>query len=371
MTAMTAMSAMTALACEPPAQSFGFDREPVPVLRAEVLTPAAPDPDALVVMAWNVKYGAKRANFWFDYWGDEVELPPEVVSQNLADLAALVREVDPDVLLVEEIEVGSRRSAYVDMVQVLLDQTSLNYAAYFSTWDSRYVASEGVGRIDLGNAIFSKYPIPFAERIRQPDRTDQSGLVSTFYIHRMIGRAVLDLGPREVAAFVVHTEAYDRDGTKRRQLEQIHDEVSRETRPLVLGGDFNELPPTAARIQGFDDEHPSALGTEFEQPPYTPEAMRPFYDELSCFVPLERYGVTEDEQRPFFTHTVIGPGQLGNGGEPAFWNRTLDYLFIRRTDRWTPGSTDVLQTPGRLGITSDPMTLSDHAPVVGRWEIRR
>jgi hypothetical protein len=42
-------------------------------------------------------------------------------------------------------------------------------------------------------------------------------------------------------------------------------------------------------------------------------------------------------------------------------------LFIKKTDTWEPGSTDVLQSPGRQGITSDPMQLSDHAPVVGTW----
>jgi hypothetical protein len=286
----------------------------------------------------------------------------------MQDIYRLVNEYDPDILMTEEIEVNSRRSAYYDMVQGMLEGTRLNYGAYFQTWNSRYVPSEGVGRIDLGNAIFSKYPIDFAERIRQEDRTDQDGVTAMFYIHRMIGRAKIDVGEgRQVAAYVVHTEAYDQDGTKGRQIQQIYDEVHKETLPFVLGGDFNELPPSAIKLEGFPDEVPTSIGTEFEQPPYTPEIMQKFYDDFVPYISLARYGDTEEEQAEFFTHSVAGPLHADAEGNPQTWNRTLDYLFVTKADDWAPGSTDVLQGPGRLGIESDPLWLSDHAPVVGSW----
>jgi endonuclease/exonuclease/phosphatase family metal-dependent hydrolase len=361
--------ALALLGCEPLADDFAFERQEVLVTtRSELVPPVDPAPAELTVMAWNVKYGAARIDFWFDYWGDRVQMSYEEVAGNMDDIYRLVREVDPDILLTEEIEVNSRRSAYYDMVQGMLEGTNLNYAAYIQTWNSRYVPSEGVGRIDLGNAIFSRYPITFAERIRQDDRTDQSGVTTAFYIHRMIGRAVIDVGAsRQVAAYVVHTEAYDNDGTKGRQIRQIHEVVSAESMPFVLGGDFNELPPTAIKLAGFPDEHPSTLGTEFEQPPYTPELMQPFYDDFLPWVTLDRYGATEEEQSRFFTHTIAGPRHADAQGEPQTWNRTLDYLFIGKGDAWKPDSTDVLQEPGRLGIASDPLWLSDHAPVVGTW----
>jgi endonuclease/exonuclease/phosphatase family metal-dependent hydrolase len=188
-------------------------------------------------------------------------------------------------------------------------------------------------------------------------------------LHHALGRAVIDLGGREVSANVVHVEAYDQDGTKQRQLQQVFDLIKDEPRPLLVGGDFNELPPTAAKIVSFDDEHPKARGTEFEQPAYTPEVMRKFYDRYLPAIDLGRYGATEDEQRRYYSHSVAGPDTLNAIGQPGFWNRTLDYLFVDRASAWAPGSTDVLQSPGRLGIRSDPMRLSDHAPVVGVWEL--
>lgn len=368
-TAIVGIAILGVSACEPMADDMDFDREEVPVFtRSSIVAPTNPVPSELRVMAWNIKYGAGRIDFWFDYWGDRTQMTISEVEANMGNIYELLNEYDPDILMTEEIEVNSRRSAHYDMVQGILENTRLNYGAYIQTWDSRYVPSEGVGRTDLGNAIFSRYPITFAERIRQVDRTDQDAVTATFYIHRMIGRSIIDVGDnREIAAYVVHTEAYDQDGTKAKQIQQIHDEIKKETRPFVLGGDFNELPPTAVRLEDFPDELASAEGTDFEQPPYTPQIMQKFYDDYLPWVTLERYGDTEEQQRAYYTHTVAGPGHVDENGKPQFWNRTLDYLFVTKADAWKVGTTDVLQENGRLGITSNPLWLSDHAPVVGTW----
>lgn len=366
-------------ACEWLYNDLEFTAEEAPIFRADQLTDA-PDPGApatLRVATWNVKYGAGRLPFWFDCWGDRVAMTRSEVDANLAGLHGLIREVSPDILMTEEIEVNSRRSAYVDMVGSILNHTELNYAAYFRTWDSRYVPSEGLGRMDLGMAIFSRYPILEATSIRQDDRTDQDAVTSAFYIHRVIGRVVIAPRPGErVAVYVVHTEAYDQDGTKQAQLRQIKELVDGEQLPFILGGDFNELPPTALRLEGFPDERQEAVCSEdFAQPPYTPAAMQPFFDDLVPWLPLARFGATEAEQRRYFTHSVLGPDEANEAGEPGDWNRTLDYLFASPGTAWVEGSADVLQRAGQpydgAPLQSDPLRLSDHAPVIGDWQVLR
>ncbi len=374
--------------CEWIADPQDFTREEVVVFKAKTVEDPG-DPGAtpaLRVMAWNVKYGAARLPFWFDCWGDKVQMTRAEVDANMARIYAHINEVDPDILMVEEIEVNSKRSAYFDMVQGILDHTKLNFGAYIETWDSRWVAADGLGRMNLGNAIFSRYPISKAERIRQVDRTDQDPLTSAFYIKRAIGRAEIELrsltatGGKKVLALVVHTEAYDNDGTKQKQITQIHELVTGETLPFVLGGDFNELPPTATRKIGFPDERETAVcSADFAQPPYTPEVMQPFYDDLVPWVSLADYGTTEAAQSRYFTHTVLGPDETNEHGEPGDWNRTLDYLFVDANSVWRAGTGDVLQRSGqeildRAGATKklveNPMELSDHAPVFGVWEVK-
>ena len=129
---LTAMAVL--VSCEPIADDMSFDRQEVPVFeRSTLVPPRDAAPRALKVMAWNVKYAAARIDFWFDYWGDRVQMTGDEVVDGLGGIERLLREWDPDVLLTEEIEVDSKRSAYVDMVQHVLEHTSLNYGAYFQT----------------------------------------------------------------------------------------------------------------------------------------------------------------------------------------------------------------------------------------------
>ena len=378
-------SSLTLSGCEPLALSSDELAKESPRFRADQIVEPEGDGKRVRVMAWNIKYGAMRAPFWFDCWGDQVVLSAKQVEQNMEELYGMIREADPDILMVEEIELHSRRSAYYDMVQGILDHTDLNYGAYYETWHSRYIPSEGLGRMSLGNAIFSKYPITKSTKIAQDDREDLDSVTRIFYIHRSIGRAEIMLPDDvQVAAYVVHTEAYDEDGTKARQINQIYDVVSTEALPFVLGGDFNELPPTAAQIQNFPDERSTAVcGDDFDQPPYTPDVMSPFYVGLHPWIESDRYGSTELEQSRYYTHSVLGSEEVNERGKTGRWNRTLDYLFASASTQWVTGTTDVLQhTDQQVGLPdaegvyplnwsldADPMSLSDHAPVFGVWEV--
>lgn len=390
-TYLTCLVLLLCYGCEPFALSAEDIANEQPRFISQQLSDVEESPQQLRVMAWNIKYGAMRLPFWFDCWGDQVSIPAAQVEANMEAIYKMIREVKPDILMVEEIELHSRRSAYYDMIQGILDHTELNYGAYYETWNSRYIPSEGLGRMSLGNAIFSKYPITNSEKIMQADRRDLDAVTKPFYLHRAIGRAEIQLSQESsVAAYVVHTAAYDQDateteeGTKVKQIKQIYEVVSSEKLPFILGGDFNELPPNAAKISNFPDERTTPVcGEDFEQPPYTPEIMSPFYEALKPWISLDRYGVSELEQRRYYTHSVLGNDELNEAGDAVTWNRTLDYLFASADTDWLQGSTDVLQykdqqvgEPNEDGqypfdwiLKNDPFNLSDHAPVFGIWEL--
>jgi endonuclease/exonuclease/phosphatase family metal-dependent hydrolase len=357
-------------------------------------------PRSLKVMAWNIKYGANRLPFWFDCWGDRVSMSRAEVEANMGKIYALIKEVDPDILMVEEIEVNSRRSAYYDMAQGILAHTALNYGAYFETWDSRYIPSEGLGRLNLGNAIFSKYPITAAEKMRQQDRSDLDVASEIFYIKRAIGKASIQLGTQMINAFVVHTEAYDLDKTKFKQIQQIYELLAQETTPWVIGGDFNELPPylnigqalhpkqndpNALQLDaeyvsdnGFLDERSTAIcADDFKQPPYTPLVMKAMFDRFIPWIRLDQIDVNAMEKQRYYTHSVLGPNEENDHNPPqrGDWNRTLDYLFSSQAYTWSFGT--VLQRTGdfydadqKLSLQNNPLDLSDHAPVYGILELR-
>ena len=370
-------TAIFCVACEPLYTDWEGE-QPAVLIAADVVEPPAENPAVLEVMSWNLKYGGGRINFWFDYWGDRAIMSGVEADSNINAMIGLINEIDPDVLLAQEVERNSKRTAYRDMVQMVLDGTRLNYAAFIPVWQARFVATQGLGRVESGIVIFSKHPINSATRIAQADRTDQDALTQAFYLHRGIVHAKLDVGNgQEVDVINVHTAAYDNDGTNGRHLQQIKalvDGLAADNSTLIVGGDFNAIPPGTIKHEDFDDEEPVPTDTDFQGAPYKLDAMQPFFDSYQAHMPLAAYKEADEAgQSRWYTHTVAPP--VDDQGRTHFWNRTLDYIFTNTSFVGDAG--EVLQSPGHgssftssgAGIIADPMLLSDHAPVLVKWSL--
>ena len=143
-----------------------------------------PMPDSLKIMTWNIKFGGGRIDFFFDCHGDRVIMEKQEVMDNMKLLAEKIRKVNPDILLIQEADVNAKRSAFVDQVQYILNHTQLNYGVYASQWKASYVPSDGIGRMDSGNAILSKWKFTDAKRIALPLIQDQNFVVRYFLFEK-------------------------------------------------------------------------------------------------------------------------------------------------------------------------------------------
>ena len=152
---------------------------------------SVPNKDTLTVVTWNIRFGIGRANWFGDSCGDLVLFDNETILDGLELLAQKITEMDADILLLQEVDTDSKRSAYIDQVQWLLDHTSMNYGVYASMWEVQFVPSDGLGRINTGNAILSKWPLSEAERIQLSLRGDQDALTKAFYVRRNVLKACL------------------------------------------------------------------------------------------------------------------------------------------------------------------------------------
>ncbi|HLW07096.1 MAG TPA: hypothetical protein VKY45_05985, partial [Marinilabiliaceae bacterium] len=102
--------------------------------------------DSLNIMTWNIKFGGGRIDFFFDCIGDRVIMSEEEVIRNMEGVAKFINETQPDLLFVQEIDIDSKRTAFVDQMQWLLDKTHFNYAVYTSQWKASFIPSDGLGR---------------------------------------------------------------------------------------------------------------------------------------------------------------------------------------------------------------------------------
>lgn len=348
MAACRAAMLLSLAACDP----FSTDLAgTVPRLYEATAVAEAPAPtSSIVVLDWNIKFGGGRIDFFFDCFGDEVLMSHQQVLENLERIAAKIREVDPDIVLLQEVDINSKRSAFVDQLQWLLDHTPLNYGAYASHWRADYIPSDGLGAMDNGNAILSRWPITDVARIPLPLRTDQDALTRYFYLRRNVLRVNVDVPTVGTVAVVnVHTDAYGEDGTKLRHIEgfeAVMNELDDAGAWVIGGGDLNTLPPGSEQLEGFPDS--VCEDEEFVADDYRLEvgSLDDLYGRYDPFVSLEDYAANN---AAYYTHTVDGRG---------FWNRQLDYLFTN--GRWVEGSGVVLQDE-RTGLATMP--LSDHAPI--------
>jgi len=331
--------------------------------QSQVIT-NSPVPETVKVMTWNIKFGGARIDFFFDGWGDEVLMDENVVIENTQNIADYINQVDPDIILFQELDIDSKRSAYVDQMQYILDATDLNYGAYASQWKADFVPSDGLGRMNSGNAVMSKWEITDAVRIALP-LIDQDALTQYFYLRRNILKTKIMIGSEELYVLNIHAAAYSKDGTKKEQIDIYKgelDELDTEGSLFVAGGDFNAIPPNAMNTAGNEfPDRPEGLDDDFEVEDYELTDMVEFYADYHPDLPPEDYIQYEeagDYFSPYYTHSIYINMQFEDDYDAEIpdidWNRKLDYLFTNNSSGWVIDSNITHQ---------DTRQLSDHCPV--------
>ena len=347
-------------ACDPFHTGFA-DVEDAVYYQARSLSPQGTQrPSTVFAMTWNIRFASGRIPFFWECGGGRALMRGSEVLERLSAIAAKIRQVDPDIILLEEVDVGAKRSDYVDQVQWLLDHTDLNYAVYASQWKADFVPSDGVGPMDSGTAIASRWPLGEAERIALPLIGDQDPLTNYFYLHRNILRTRVHVhgatdgsSSSTFMALAVHTEAFSDDGTKRKHIDRFKAEIdalAAQGELVLAGGDLNALPPGTAKVRGFPDSDCS--DARFEGDDYTGEQdwLAALYATYQAAIPLVDYQNEQGDGGRFFTFS---------DGEHILWNRKLDYLFTNGV--FVSGSGIIHQNEARGGM--ETLSLSDHAPL--------
>jgi len=345
-----------AFSCDPLVTTFE-DVENAVMYKAGNVQPVSVPEGKIKVMTWNIRFGIGRLPFFGDSCGERSVFTEDEVLNTLELIVSKIDEVNPDILLLQEVDRESKRTAYIDQVQWILDHTNLNYAAYASMWQSQIIPSDGIGRVDVGNVVMSKWGFNSAERIKLPLRTDQSAITQLFYLRRNILKTIIGI-PGSTNYYVIntHTTAFATDDTKQKHIEKFEetlDEVMSSGNSFVAGGDLNSLSPWASQ-RDFCNKDKCSGDTCDED--YKNNTVY----QGSYFLYLDDEGNLLNSLSSKY-HAAIDSTELmlnelqhftySTSGE-TFWDRKLDYLFSN------------LQVEDQTGIThQDVMQLSDHAPV--------
>ena len=309
-------------------------------------TPILQSGQTLKVLSYNVQFMAGKGYLFFfelpnDAGPDERPSPADV-AHTTDEMARIIKEEDPDIVLLQEVDDGAKRTGYMDQLHALLSRLPSAYRCHTSTfyWKARFVPHRRImGAVGMKLSTISKYRI--AASIRHSlAPVPRNALVRQFHPKRAILETRLPVNNgRDLVVLNLHLEAFPEDSDVMQkqvmQLDTVLTGLCEENHRFVAGGDFNLLPP-GQRIRLSPDK-----ATAYRQD----TEMALFYAKYQVIPSLTN--VDGPMHSDWFTHFPNGPGAAGP-------DRTIDYFVLSSQSR-------VLDAHVRQ---HDTLRISDHLPLV-------
>lgn len=226
---------------------------PFPIHAPPSAPPSAPTPSGLRVLTWNIAYA--RGPGW-----DLGEPDCAAFERNLETIAAQIERHRPDLVALQEVDLGSDRSCRVDQAAWLRRRLpDWPYEAHVTVWKLNHLPwplwppSRHMGQVHQGQAVLSRYPLVRNVRLRYPQPASYGAIKNRFFLKRAAQWVTVELGELELDLYSVHLESRD-PPTRRLQTLRLAEDLQGRAGPLALAvGDFNALPMRAEVRRGFDD----------------------------------------------------------------------------------------------------------------------
>ena len=233
------------------------------------------DSEILNVMTWNTGYGAldERQDCCWDGGKGVYGESKDVVLENIDALKSKISEENPDIFFVQELDLDSKRSYFVDELDSFRttfgEKYNDSFAGNFKAGLVPLPLSQMTGKVNAGIATFSKFTISDSERVQLP--IPFSWPMKLFNLKRclLVTRLPIKDSDKELVMVNLHLEAYSSEEGKAKQAKQLMDLMQNEYQKgnyVIAGGDFNQ---TFSHI-GFD-KYPNNGDWEcpvFDETPY-------------------------------------------------------------------------------------------------------
>ncbi|MCR9249978.1 MAG: endonuclease/exonuclease/phosphatase family protein [bacterium] len=282
------------------------------------------NPDTVTIMTYNMGYASGMTN------NRAVVTDEDLFANNMQSAINLINKLDIDILALQEVDFNSDRSYNVDQAESLSLACDFSTSAQATNWDKAYVPfpywppSTQFGQIHSGQAILSKFPIDFHERVVLKRPENQPFYYSAFYIDRLLEVVKLKIDSTDVIIMNVHLEAYDqktRQGQAKKVLE--HYNFFADSYPVLLVGDFNAIP------NGDTDT--------------TIETILSGQD-IMMATSMTDYG---EDPKSYYTYSSANP------------EAKIDYIFYNRSKIM----------PVETRVVREALDISDHLPVLAKFVI--
>lgn len=306
----------------------------------------------LRILSWNVQYMAgKNYVFFYDYLdgsGPDERPSAEDIGITLDEVARVINEENPDIIHIQELDEGSKRTDYEDQLQLLLNRISEEYSCYSEVFyhKSMYVPHPRImGAVGLKLATISRYKINSALRY-QLAQIPADPVTMQFNLKRAILESVFPVeGGKDLYTYNTHLDAFAQGTDVMQQQVQKTIELLQEREaagnPWFISGDFNLLPP----------------GKSYER---LPEQERAYFQEKSelgkvydLFPAVPTQEMTDGPgYATWFTH-------FPNGTRAEGPDRTIDFYFYSPSIKMSDPAVRM----------ADTLQISDHLPMTVQFKL--
>ena len=325
------------------------DAKEVLALSCPATAPVLVPGQALKVMTWNVQYLAgKRYVFWYnlvDGSGPDLRPTREDMAFSLDEVSRVIRDEQPDLVLLQELDENAKASDYQDQLALLQERLVDLYpcSTQAFTWKADLVPDWHIlGSVGRKLVTLSRYQIEHAERLQLP--VAEANIISRQFQPNpalLVNYLPLNDGG-QIIAINTQFDAPSLDNSNLLHQMQatgvLLDKFESQGTPWLIGGDFNLLPigqflrlPAELRAGYSPDSELHLLWEKYPMVPSNPEA-------------------TGIDRELWLTHFPNDPRVQAP-------DRTLDYLF------YSPK----LQRIEAYVRQEDTLSISDHLPVMGRF----
>lgn len=204
--------------------------------------------DRITVMSWNIGYGAlgDNADFFMDGGTHVNTATTERVRENLDGITEQLRAVQPDLILLQEVDTDSKRSHNIDEQQAVLDALEGYQSTYAYNYKVLYVPYPlpTIGRVECGIMTLGSYEISEAQRISLPCPFSYPLRLCNLKRCLSVNRIPVNGSEKELVLVNLHLEAYDSGEGKAAQTAMLREFLENEVKAgnyVIAGGDFNQI----------------------------------------------------------------------------------------------------------------------------------
>lgn len=207
--------------------------------------------ESITVMTWNIGYGAlgEDADFFMDGGTHVKTSDREGVCRNLDGIHETVAQVDPDLVLFQEVDRDSKRSCFVDEESYLYDMAMKDGLAGMESFAYNYKTLyvpypiPTIGRVEAGLMTISRYQVDSVQRLQLPCPFSYPVRLANLKRCLMVDRIPVEGSDKELVVINLHLEAYDSGEGKIAQTAMLRELLVTEAEKgnyVIAGGDFNQ-----------------------------------------------------------------------------------------------------------------------------------